>query len=378
MQWLSNPQVRRQAHALKWTSDVEDELPLWVADLDCEAPPIVKTLLHQAADHGVFGYGSEPPAFRDAWVTHLRTAYHWDIDPDWMVPIPGVVPAMTYGLDCFPDRQRVLSPSPAYPYFATVPERTRRLLERYPLTHTPAGFIPDPTALAGRLDPSHGPSILMLCNPHNPGGAVYSKQSLRDIITLAIDTDTPLISDEIWADLRLDPVPHCPLGQLVPETHPSLTIMAATKTFNIAGFPAAIAIVPHAPTRERLLATQVAMPHISPLAFAITTGCLQEGWGWHRTLLDALRSHRARVQEWATGHPTIRVTTGHATFLAWIESPLTEAEWTRRLTDAKLRLSMGRPFGDATAVRLNYGTSPTILEAALNRLSSVLIDKDRS
>lgn len=376
MHWLTNPQVRRQAHALKWSTYPEDQLPLWVADLDCEAPPIVKTLLNHAADHGVFGYGLEPPAFRDAWVTHIHRAYQWNIDPDWIVPIAGVVPAMTYGLECFPDRQRVLSPSPAYPYFAGVPERARRALERYPLEHTDAGLVPDLLALAGLLDQSHKPSVLLLCNPHNPGGAVYSKQCLNDIITLAVETETPLISDEIWADLRLDPVPHYPLGQLVPETHPSLTIMAATKTFNIAGFSAAIAIVPHAPTRERLLATQIAMPHITPLAFAMTAGCLQEGWDWHRMLLDALRINRARVQMWANAHPNIRVTTGQATFLAWIEAPLTEADWTTGLTDAKVRLSMGRPFGYATAVRLNYGTSPTILDEALGRLSTVLTNRD--
>ena len=375
MQWLSDPQERRARHALKWSAYPADQLPLWVADLDCQAPPIVRELMTDACNHGVFGYGVEPPAFRETWVAHLAKAYGWAIDPDWIVPIAGVVPAMTYGLECFGAHPRVLSPTPAYPYFTTVPERTRRALDYYPLTHTADGFIPDSRVLADRLAVPE-PTVLMLCNPHNPGGAVYTKELLTRIVEQAVATQTPLISDEIWADLRLDAVPHHPLGQLVPETHPSLTIMAATKTFNIAGFSAAIAIVPHTPTRERLQATQLAMPHVTPLAFAMTTGCLQSGWDWHAQLLQALRANRARVRAWAKEHPEVRVTTGQATFLAWIDHALTEAEWTEGLSRVGLRLSMGRPFGQPDAVRLNYGTSPAILEEALQRLSGVLTRKE--
>jgi len=372
MEWLTNPGERRAAHALKWAAYPEDDLPLWVADLDCKAPPIVAEVLHQAAEHGVHGYGIEPPEFRQAWVDHLASRHAWTIDPDWIVPIAGVVPAMVFGLECFPDRSVTLSPSPAYPYFKSVPERLRKVPITYPVTHQVAGLIPDLDVLEADLIAHAGRSVLLLCNPHNPGGAIYSEALLDQLIEQAITTDTPLISDEIWADLRLDHRPHIALGKKVPETHPSITIMAATKTFNIAGFSAAIAIVPHQPTRQRLIATQIAMPHITPLAYALTAGCLRHGWSWHAELLTALRANREQIRQWADAHPSVRVTAGAATFLAWIESEHDEPTWTKRLAAARLRLSMGTPFGDARAVRLNFGTSPAILTEALRRLSDVL------
>ncbi len=103
MHWHPDPASRRFHASLKWDTYPETELPLWVADLDCAPPPCVASVIQRSLDHGVFGYGHEPRSFRDAWVAHLATRHDWEIDPDWIVPVAGVVPAMRLALLAHPD-----------------------------------------------------------------------------------------------------------------------------------------------------------------------------------------------------------------------------------------------------------------------------------
>ena len=120
-------------------------------------------------------------------------------------------------------------------------------------------------------------------------------------------------------DLILDDKPHNPLGLVAPNDQPTITLMAAAK-HSMAGFGCAMAIIPEPNTRQRFLETQVAMPQVATLAYAVTESCLRHGWPWHRELINALKQNRNTVTEWAKGYPELEVTTGHATFLAWIES----------------------------------------------------------
>ena len=372
MQWHPNPTERRAHASLKWSTFPESELPLWVADMDCAPPPCVIETIHQATDHGIFGYGTEPKGFRHAWVEHLRNRHQWDIDPDWIVPVAGVVPGMRFALMAHPEIRHVLTPTPAYPYFKTVPSIERRTEHPIALTRIGDTLEPPLTHIRDTLDSLTEPSAILWCNPHNPGGTVYSKECIQMLVTTASKHDTLLVSDEIWADLILDGQAHIPLGLIAPNDQPTITLMAATKTFNVAGFGCAVAIIPEPKTRARFQETLIAMPHVAPLAYAVTESCLRDGWHWHRELIDALKLNRSRVLDWAVTHPEFEVTTGRATFLAWIESHH-QKDLSERFARQGVRLSPGTPFGSETAVRLNFGTNPATLDEALRRMDAALL-----
>ena len=371
MIWHPTP-TERTAHAsLKWSTSPENVLPLWVADMDCAPPDSVTQTINHALAHGIFGYGEEPRSFRAIWVQHLKTRHGWIIDPDWIVPIPGVVPGMRFSLMASPQVRHVLTPTPAYPYFKTVPSIENRVEHPIQLDLTGETIETSIGVIEERLRTIKEPSAILWCNPHNPGGTVYSKDFIQGLVELAANYDALLVSDEIWADLILDDRRHIPCGLTAPNDQPTITLMAATKTFNIAGFACAIAIIPDPDTRQRFLATQTAMPNVAPLAYAVTASCLTDGWSWHDALLKALKNNRQLVTDWSLGHPEMTVITGHSTFLAWIES-YHYTDLFERFLDHGVRLSPGATFGSDTAVRLNFGCSPATLTEAFNRLDSAL------
>lgn len=376
MQWLDNPNTRRAHHSYKWSVYPETERPLWVADMDCRPPICVDRVLQDALAHGVFGYGIEPPGFREAWVEHLQTRHDWVINPDWIVPVAGVVPAMRMALMAHSEITDVVVPTPCYPYFAQVPQLEKRSLHAVPLIrqvdHGRGSLIPADDAIQTALQGVTGPSAILWCNPQNPGGTVYPEDAIRALCDAAEAHNTLVVSDEIWADLVLNPeAKHTPLGRVASPEQPTITLMAATKTFNVAGFSCAVAIIPHAPTRARFSQLQLAMPHVTPLAFAVTEVCLREGWEWHQSLLAALRANRDRVAQWVHQFPGFACTHGDASFLSWITQTLGAVDLDQELARAGVRLSGGRNFGDPSAVRLNFGCSPATLEDALMHMEPI-------
>ena len=356
---------------MKWAAFSTDELPLWVADMDCAPPICVKDTINASLSHGIFGYGLEPPGFRQSWVNHLSTRHDWRIDPDWIIPIPGVVPGMRFSLMAHPEIKHVLTPTPSYPYFRTVPAIEERIEHTIKLDRQGQSLEPDLAEIQTILNSINEQAAILWCNPHNPGGTVYSDNFLSKLATMAAENNALIISDEIWADLILDDATHVPMGKISSPDQPTITLMAATKTFNIAGFACAVAIIPEPKTRARFEKTQIAMPHITPLAYSVTEACLNEGWDWHQALLEALCYNRSIVESWAVQHPELEITTGQASFLAWIESE-SDHDLTGRLSRAGVRLSPGASFGSDTATRLNFGCAPAILEKALRRINLAL------
>lgn len=374
MDWHSDPEQRRQHHSLKWSTTAEGCLPMWVADMDCAPPPVVAARLKDALAHGIFGYGIEPAGFREAWVDHLQGRYGWIIDPEWIVPIPGVVPAMRMALMAHPEVQEVITPTPIYPYFSDIPKLEKRVHTAIPMARTCLDgsfcLMPSQDALAHIMEHATKTQAVFWCNPQNPGGTRYQEPWLADLCAKARMRDTLIVSDEIWADLVLSANPHIPLGKVADPGQPTITLFAATKTFNIAGFPCAVAVIPEATTRERMQTQLHAMAHVTPLAYQITMDCLREGQRWHEALLTALRANQAQVQRFADAHPALTLTLGEAGFLAWFDG--VDAQFSARCLARGVRVSPGAPFGQPSAFRLNFGCSPATLTEALHRIDDVL------
>ena len=142
MQWHPSPSERRAHASLKWSTFPDNELALCIADMDCRPPPCVRETIYHAVEHGIFGYGTELPGFRDAQVEYLQIRHQWSVDRDWIVPVAGVVPGMRFALMAHPNIQHILTPTPAYPYL-TVPLVEKRI--QHPISLNRKGETLEPS-----------------------------------------------------------------------------------------------------------------------------------------------------------------------------------------------------------------------------------------
>lgn len=372
MQWHPNPSERRRQNSLKWSTYPETEIPLWVADMDCSPPSCVKETIQNELIHGIYGYGIEPPGFREAWVIHLAERHQWDVDSDWIVPVPGVVPGMRFSLLLNPMIVNIFAPTPCYSYFKTIPDCAEKNHRGIMLEADNGILTTSLDTIEARFKQVSGQSLMLWCNPQNPGGTVYGETFVAGLSAICHEHNITLVSDEIWADLIRTNATHAPLGKYADQTHRTITLMAATKTFNIAGFPCAIAIIPNDKLRASYLKTLVAMPHVSPLGYKITESVLRHGWVWHSQLLDELRKNHQQIETFQILHPELRLITGDSSFLAWLSHREGHDDLDLQFARENVRLSPGNQFGDPTSVRLNFGCSPITLSKALSRMDTAL------
>ena len=372
MYWHPDPTDRRFHDSLKWKKYPDSELPLWVADMDCAPPPCVNDVIQREIHHGIFGYGLEPKEFREAWIHHLAKNHNWTIDPDWIVPVAGVVPGMRFALMLPKERNRVFAPTPCYQYFKAIPDSANKMYHGIQL-HKEKGILTTSLdAIENQFRKNTGPAVMLWCNPQNPGGTVYDENFVAGLSALCHEHDVLLVSDEIWSDLIRTEMPHSPLGKYAQPNHLTITLMAATKTFNIAAFPCAIAIIPNTTLRKTYQQTITAMPQITPLSYRVTEACLRHGWSWRRSLLAALKNNLCQIQEWHSSQNQLSLITGDASFLAWFTDISGRTDLDLRLAAKGLRVSSGSLFGDSTSVRLNFGCSPDTLAEALKLMKKTI------
>ena len=364
---------RRGTASDKWDRYAgRDILPLWVADMDFAAPPAVLAALHERVEHGVFGYTNPPAELIEVTVARIERDFGWRIDPDWMVWLPGLVPGLHLACRAVGDPgDAVASFIPVYPPFLAAPPRAERELLTVPLADA-AGRI-DFDALDAALTPRT--RLLMLSNPQNPTGRVYRREELERLAEVCLREGLVLCSDEIHAELRLDrELEHVPVATLGPDiARASITLLAPSKTYNIAGLGCSLAVIPDASLRRRFRAVRAGfVPGVNTLGFSAAIAAWRDCDDWRAALLDYLRANAASVQSAVDAHPALSMRPPEATYLAWIDArglgtddpePLFEA--------AGLGLSNGRDFGQPGCMRLNFGCPRATLDQALDRLSRV-------
>lgn len=345
----------------------EDVIPLWVADTDFRAPPEVLAALHARVEHGVLGYTDSPEELREAIVRHLHERYGWRIQPGWIVFLPGVVP----GLHITARRlaaagEHVLVPTPVYQHFKRAVELAPRPHTDVPLRLEAGRWVLDLDVV--RRTPAR---LAYLCNPHNPGGTVFTRDEL---LAFAEATgDAVIVSDEIHCDLVLDPGKrHVPIASLAPEiSRRTVTLMSANKAFNFPAAGCAWAIVEDERLRN-LVALDVrshVLPSPSVFGYVATLAALRHGGPWLEAQLAYLRANRDLV-ETALALPMAHV---EATYLAWIDCSALRVDdpWQHFLRHG-VALSPGAQFGAPRFVRLNFGTQRARLEQALARIARAL------
>ena len=367
--------------SVKWAKyGDQDVLPMWVADMDFAAPPDVLSALHQRIDHGVLGYPEVTSRVRDAVLLHLSRDLGWQVDPDWLVWLPGLVTGLNVACRTVGDTgDGVLTAVPIYPPFMSAPRLSDRRLQTFRLLPDPEGqtWIWDHDAMLAASDAST--RLLMLCNPHNPVGRVWSREELLEIGDMAERHDWIICSDDIHCELVLERgVRYTPIASLSSEiAQRSITLLAPSKTYNIPGLGASFAVIPEAGLRrrfERVMAGIV--PHINVLGYTAMVAAYTSGVPWRNAVLDYLRENRDVLLLALKALPGLRVQSPEATYLAWIDARgVSRPEGmsaARYFEQAGVGLSPGEDFmpGATDFVRLNFGCSRATLNQAIDRISA--------
>jgi cystathionine beta-lyase len=370
---FDNPPDRRGSDSLKWKKYAgRDILPMWVADMDFAAPPVVLEALQARLAHGVFGYGA-PPEFAPVIADALLRDYGWTVQPDWIVPLPGLVCGLNVAARAMGgEGDALLTATPVYPHlFSSAVNQGRESLRiGLDAAHD---WTWDLQALrAATTARTRG---LMLCHPHNPIGRVWNAGELQAIADHAAAHDLIVVSDEIHCDLILEPgLRHRPFALTSPDAAArSITLMAPSKTYNIPGLGAAFAVIPSDSLRRRFQQAMAGIvPHVNLLGFAATVAAYRDGAAWRAELLDYLRANRERVLA-LDGVGGLRVVKPEATYLAWIDCRALGVDDPQRFfEEAGVGLSPGRDFGAEGFVRLNFGCSRALLEEALRRMRAAV------
>lgn len=374
---FDTPLDRRQSHSMKWNVG-EQELPMWVADMDFATAPEIQAAIQKRAAHGAFGYSDIPAAWQHAYQRWWRARHDFTIEDDWLIFCTGVVPAISSMVrKLTTPAEKVVLMTPVYGiFFNSVLNNGRQVLES-PLVYENGAYHIDFADLESKLaDPQT--SLLILCNPHNPIGKLWDAATLERIGTLCHRHHVVVISDEIHGDLTAPDRAYTPFASVSACCRDnSITCLAPTKTFNLAGLQTAAVMVPNPVLRHKVWRGLNTDEVAEPNAFAIdaTIAAFQEGDAW----LDALRAYlwenRLAATRFIAQHiPSLHVVEGEATYLLWLEvtDPAVAAtDVATRLRQATgLYLSAGHGFGGngAAFLRMNIACPRTRLQDGLERL----------
>lgn len=352
----------------------QDILPMWVADTDFRAPQAVMDALAQRVEHGVFGYTLPPAGLVDIIIERLRRLYDWQVNAEDILFLPGLVCGLNLVTRaCSENSPGIMVPTPIYPPFVSSVLHAGKPAVKVPMQLNEGRWVLDMQQLAEQA--SHN-KLLLLCNPHNPGGTVYRRDELQQLAKLAVEQDLTVCSDEIHCDLLLDrDARHIPLASLSQEiAQRCITLMAPSKTFNIAGLGCSFAIVQNPQLRKKLIrAKRGIVPDVNLLGYTAADAAYRHGQEWLTAQLDYLRGNRDYLQQQIALMPGLEMAHIEATYLGWIDcSKLKLSNPHRFFEEAGVGLSPGRDFGAPSFVRLNFGCSRALLEQALERMRSAL------
>jgi len=371
---------RRGTGSLKWLRyEGTDILPLWVADMDFAAPPVVLDAIRARLDHGVLGYSKPHPGLNDTVLAYLARVHGIEAAAEWIEWLPGLVPAKSMACRAVgAPGDSVITLTPVYPPFLMVHADAQKRLITVPLAHNEAnggGWQIDFDALEAAVRPDT--KVFLFCNPHNPVGRVYSRADVERVAEFCLRHDLLFVSDEIHCDLVLDAArtPHFSAARLDgPIRDRLIVLMAASKTYNIPGLALAWALVPNAALRRQFRAGGGKLiPELNPLSYHATEAALRDGEPWRQELLAYLRGNRDHLARFvAERMPWLKLALPlEATYLAWIDGRGLGVDHPQAFYEkAGVGLSDGRDFAGPGWVRLNFGCPRATLDEALRRMEA--------
>lgn len=367
--------------ALKERYGDDSLLPLWVADMDFKTPDFIINAIKKRCEHEVFGYTFGSDSYYESIINWVKYKHNWTIRREWISYIPGIVKGIAFVLQCFtkPGDKVIIQP-PVYHPFRIVPESMGREVVNNPLKLTDGEYEMDFEQLESVLDEKC--KVLILCNPHNPAGIVWKKETLIKLAAICAKHNILVISDEIHAEMAYPQFIHHPFATVSEEAaHCSITFMAPSKTFNIAGIVTSYAIVPDDTLRKQFYGFLEAGEFNDGTIFAYTAteAAYTYGAEWLQQMRIYITENVRFVDEYLkTNIPEIRVYQPQASFLIWLDCKalqLTQEELIDLFQHkAGLLLNEGSMFGPGGEgyMRLNIGCSRSTIEKALKTLKKAV------
>lgn len=369
---------RRGTGSSKWSKYPSDVLPMWVADMDFPAAPEIVDAIRNRLEHPLLGYGVAKDELRARIVADMQAKYRWTILPEEIVFLPGVEPGFNMALKAMLQPGDGLAvQTPVYRPILNAAGHWGLHRREAPLTPAKDGWTMDAGALAATLAQS---KALLLCNPQNPTGKVFTADELRTIAELCRNAGALIISDEIHCDLLFDGRRHVPIATLSDDAADrTITLMAASKTYNIAGLKTAFAIVKNKAMREKFAASRLGMvDSVNILGLEATLAAFARADEWKARMLAYVAANRDYLSaETARRFPAIRLIPAEGTFLAWLDCSALDLKPDPQaffLARGKVGFSAGAEFGAdyGQYVRVNFGCPRALLSEGLDRMERAL------
>jgi cysteine-S-conjugate beta-lyase len=377
---------RRGTSSLKWDYDkklcgISGLLPLWVADMDFAAPPEIVDALSRRVSHGIFGYTLEPESYFEAARQWLHSRHGWSAQREWMRASPGVIPSLSAAILALtePGDGILIQPPVYYPFALRIAANKRRIVEN-PLRLNGRLWEMDFESLERVVD--ERTRMLVLCSPHNPVCRVWDRATLVRLSEFCSRRGIVIASDEIHCDLLMQGFRHVPIASISEESaQNTLTLVSATKTFNLAGLGGSLTIIPSARLRERFDEQQRAIfvSLANAPAVAASEAAWRRGQDWLEQLLSYIEENYRFMNAFlAERLPRVRAFPLEGTYLAWLDMRdlgLTDDDLKKKLLcNAGVWLDEGTMFGRGGEgfQRLNLACPRSILTDALQRMAGAL------
>lgn len=345
---------RRGTNSYKWDSaDDADVLPMWVADMDFRTAPAIIEALQQRVAHGIFGYTRVPDAYYEAVINWFGRRHNWKIQKDWMIYTSGVVPAISAVIKALTQPgDKVLVQTPVYNCFFSSIRNNGCEIVSNPLVYKENTYVIDYEDLERKVA-DEKVKILLLCNPHNPAGRVWSKEELTRIGEICIRHGVWVVSDEIHCELVYTGYTYTPFASISEEfLHHSVTCISPSKSFNIAGLQIANIVSTDEEVRRQIdKAINInEVCDVNPFGVIATIAAYNEGEEWLLQLLDYLKGNYECMKTFCeVSLPNFPITRLEGTYLVWMDCrslPYPSEELEEKLVkEEKLWLNAGTMYG---------------------------------
>lgn len=368
---------RRGSDSMKWNV-AEHELPMWVADMDFQAAPEILEALQTRLNHGVFGYAEIPEEWYDAYTGWWRRRHHFEIDREWLIFCTGVIPAISSCVrKLTTPNENVVLQTPVYNiFFNSIINNGCRVLES-PLRYENGTYEMDLTDLEAKLaDPQT--TLMILCNPHNPIGKIWDRETLKEIGRLAKKHHVTVISDEIHCDLTEPQTEYIPFASVSEECREvSITCIAPTKAFNMAGLQTSAVVVPDPFLRHKVWRALNTDEVAEPNSFAAwaAAAAFSHGENWLDELREYISGNKKTAADFIRQNiPEIHLVPSQATYLLWIDISAVADDSTELSAFIRektgLYVSDGASYGPSgkTFLRMNLACPASVCLDGLQRL----------
>ena len=377
---------RNGSSCVKWDIaekyfEAKDLLPMWVADMDFKTPDFIVNAVKKRAAHEIYGYTVRPDSYYQSMIDWIGRLHKWKIEKEWIVFSPGIVPAVNMAVMAYtqPGDKIIVQPPVYFPFFSAVRDNGRQLVYNQ-LKLNNGRYDMDFEDLESKID--NRTKMIIISNPHNPGGSAWTKVELSKLGEICIKHKILLISDEIHSDLVLPPFKHTVAANISKEiANITISMMAPSKTFNLAGMASSSVIISNPKLRNdfQVFLDRVHVGMGNLFGMVASEAAYTFGKEWLDKMLDYVKGNLDYMEKYIEEYiPKIKMIRPEATYLVWLdfrELGLSNEELKHFiLKKAKLGLNNGPVFGPGGDgfQRINVACPRSLVEEAMSRLKNAI------